>query len=731
MEHSLKPPSELNLDVCGNYLEIWKAWKNDFLIYLQATESASKSDLVKSSILLHCIGKNAKEIYQTFTFDQDSDKMKYDSIIAKFDEYFMPRKNLTFLRFSFLTARQEQGEKFDDFYTRLRKLSEDCELGDLRNSLVKDVIIIGLYDKRLQERLLRESDINLDKVLKNCRACEASKIQTKTIQKKEGQPHVDRLKKKTRNHGPSKEMINNCKFCAGQHPRGSCPAYSRTCSKCNQKGHYSSCCTKSSRDSDKSTKHRKRRSGKKVDKVQNDSSDSESSSDEFFIGSITLDKQNLTDTVVDAIQKSDPPPLVNEYSSDYVDSDDERSYSDDSNSSFPDGSISDDPDDEDWNIVIETNGTDITYKMDSGAQVDVLPLRCYRRLRKPAKLHKTSSKLTAYSGHKIKVVGKCIVYLRRNGKIYPVLFTVADTNSPPILGLKSCLRLNLIKRVDSIDVLPSYLSNFEDCFGELGTLKKEYHIVMDPNVTPVIDACRKVPVALRDRLQKELVRMEKLGIITPVTEPTDWVSSMVMVEKPNGSLRICLDPANLNKAIKRHHHKLPSTDDILAQMPGAKFFCKLDASNAYWQVLLDEESSHLLTFNTPFGRYHFLRMPFGIHSASEICQAYIAEIIERVTGALNCQDDIIVWGTTLPELRERVVACLKAIRDSGLKLNLSKCQFEMTELDFLRHTLSANGIEPDFRKIEAILEMPNPTNVKELQRFLGMINYLGKFIPKL
>ena len=75
--------------------------------------------------------------------------------------------------------------------------------------------------------------------------------------------------------------------------------------------------------------------------------------------------------------------------------------------------------------------------------------------------------------------------------------------------------------------------------------------------------------------------------------------------------------------------------------------------------------------------------------------------------------------TTLPELRERVVACLKAIRDSGLKLNLGKCQFEMTELDFLGHTLSANGIEPDFRKIEAILEMPNPTNVKELQRFLG------------
>ena len=71
------------------------------------------------------------------------------------------------------------------------------------------------------------------------------------------------------------------------------------------------------------------------------------------------------------------------------------------------------------------------------------------------------------------------------------------------------------------------------------------------------------------------------------------------------------------------------------QIPSAKYFCKLDTSNVYWQVLLDEESSHLLTFNTPFGRYFFLRMPFGIHSASEICQAYIAEIIENLPGVLN------------------------------------------------------------------------------------------------
>ena len=271
-------------------------------------------------------------------------------------------------------------------------------------------------------------------------------------------------------------------------------------------------------------------------------------------------------------------------------------------------------------------------------------------------------------------------------------------------------------------------------FGELSTLPKPYHIITDPTVPPVIDACRNVPPPLRDRLKKELKRMENLGIIAPVTEPTDWVSSLVVADKPNGSLRVCLDPRNLNKAIKRHHHKLPTTEEIIAQMSGAKYFTKLDPSNAFWQIPLDEESPYLLTLNTPFGRKRrkrFLRMPYGIHSASEICQVQIAEIIEGIKGTINSQDDIIIRGSTKKELIQRTMACLEAVRASGLNLQREKCQFTLSEITFLGHTISARGIEPDFNKISAILDLPNPTNVKELQRFLGMITYLGKFIPNL
>ena len=225
--------------------------------------------------------------------------------------------------------------------------------------------------------------------------------------------------------------------------------------------------------------------------------------------------------------------------------------------------------------------------------------------------------------------------------------------------------------------------------------------------------------------------MEKLGIIERVTEPTDWVNSLVIVHKANGKLRICIDPRDLNKAIKRQHFQLPSAEELFAQKSGAKYFVKLDMSNAYWQIKIDEESSKLLTFNTPFGRYKFLRLPFGIHSASEICQQQISQVIEGIAKVANLQDDIIVWGNTREELHQSLKEVLYRVQKSGVKLNLSKCKFEATEVSYLGHNLSEAGVKPDPSKVAAILQMPEPTNKSELQRFLGMINYLGKFLPNL
>ena len=163
-------------------------------------------------------------------------------------------------------------------------------------------------------------------------------------------------------------------------------------------------------------------------------------------------------------------------------------------------------------------------------------------------------------------------------------------------------------------------TEYADCFGDIGLLKHEYKIQLKSDAEPVIHAPRRVLMALKDKLRHELDRMKRLDIIeeVPISESSEWVNSMVIVEKPNGKLRICLDPSDLNKATKRHHYHLPTTEEILSKLSNGKVFTKLDASCRYWQIPVDADSSKLLTFNTPFGRHRFKKMPYGLHSASEV-----------------------------------------------------------------------------------------------------------------
>ena len=309
---------------------------------------------------------------------------------------------------------------------------------------------------------------------------------------------------------------------------------------------------------------------------------------------------------------------------------------------------------------------------------------------KRPKLVKTATKLKAYNGTPISVVGKCFVEVRHKGEVLQIPFIVADTQAAPILGLQTSSRFQLIKRIESVTrSMPNYTNGFNDCFGELGKLPKVHHITMKNNAVPMIHPPRRIPIAIQDKVKHELNRMVKLKVIEKIAEPTDWVSSMVTVQKPNGSLRICLDPKDLNLAIKREHFPMATADEIFSQMADAKLFTKLDASNAFWQIEVDEESSKLLTFNTPQGRYCFKRLPFDIHSASEICQQQIRNIIEGIPGCVNAQDDIIIWGVSPEQLKARTIRALEEIRKSGLKLNKSKCQYEMNEVSFLGYKLTS------------------------------------------
>ena len=175
----LEPPASLIFD--GNIAEQWKIWRQELELYLTATESDGKGDKVKTSILFTCIGKKGREIYNTFT-DED-DKYRLDVVLEKFQEYCNPRANITFLRHQFFTCKQRDGQAFDDFITELKKRSAEWEFGSLRDSLKKDIAICGLIDNRLRECLLRDPKLILEKAIEYGQASQETKRHLSEMQR--------------------------------------------------------------------------------------------------------------------------------------------------------------------------------------------------------------------------------------------------------------------------------------------------------------------------------------------------------------------------------------------------------------------------------------------------------------------------------------------------------------------------------------------------------------------
>ena len=204
---------------------------------------------------------------------------------------------------------------------------------------------------------------------------------------------------------------------------------------------------------------------------------------------------------------------------------------------------------------------------------------------------------------------------------------------------------------------------------------------------------------------------------------------VVVVPKNNEKVRICVDLTKLHESVCRERHILPSVEQILAHVSGAKIFSKLDANSEFHQIPLSKDSALLTTFITPYGRYRYCynRLPFGITSAPEHFQRRISEILSGLPGTLCLIHDTLIYGRNQKEHDERLNAVLEGIRAAGLTLNKEKCKFSQQQITFLGQVIDADGVRPDPSKVRAIVEMKEPTDRGELRRFLGITNQLGQF----
>ena len=380
----------------------------------------------------------------------------------------------------------------------------------------------------------------------------------------------------------------------------------------------------------------------------------------------------------------------------------------------------------------------VDCQLDTGATCNVMThadLCAIQETKKPT-MELSTSKLKFYDNSTLQVLGQQKLDCRYKGASHSLNFKIIRGTQKPLLSGTTCEKLGLIT-VNTVNTVAEnedhIIAQFSDVFQGLGCLAGDYHIDVDPLIKPVQHLPRRVPLALKERLKAKIEDLEKRSIIKKVECPTPWISSMVTVVKPN-KLRICIDPKDLNKAIKRPNYQMPILDEILPNLANAKVFSVLDAKDGFHQVKLDESSSYLTTFWTPFGRYRYLRMPFGISSAPEEYQRRMHDVVQGLPGVEIIADDILVYGKGsikeeyIKDHDHNLTKLLERARAVNLKLNKKKLKLRLSEVRYMGHLLTSEGLLPDPEKIA---EMPKPQDKKAVERLLGTVQYLSRFLPKL
>lgn len=693
-----KPPQSLSLQ--GNVAENWRIFRQRFELFLTAKEAHKKADEVKIAMLLTTMGPEALDRYNHLEFEEGEDPKKYNTVISKLEAHFKGMKRVVYSRYQFWTYKRSEAQPFEVYLTTLQNLAQVCEFQECE-SMIRDKIVFSVQEKTLKERLLREEGLTLAKTKDICLAFEVTQTEVKSMaqsntpaaetkdlhtlshNKPKPKRHSTRAHQKQQSSPQvsSSQYQNKCSRCGTSHKPRKCPAYGQRCHKCNKPNHFASVCN-----------------AKSVSCLETE--ESQSSDDEFFMGSV-VKCLNVETTTTDETKA--------------------------------------------WFVTVNVCQSSVKMKIDTGAETNVIPMKTWKKIQGTPALTQSSTKLKALGETFLEHSGRANVQFRVGDKTVTDEVFVTKEKTTPILGLSTSAVLGLVtqgdnfplKQVSAVDTqtettpatLQSIAKEYSDVFTGLGKYPEKYTIRLKDDAQPTIQPPRRVPQSLHEPLKKKLDDMTQKKVIEPVDQPTDWVNNLVIAEKKDGSLRLCLDPKQLNENIRREHFQIPTFEEVTTQLAGKKFFTILDQKDSYWQVQLDDESSKLCTFGTPFGRYKFLRMPFGIASASEVLQRMAYKSFGDIDNVHVIYDDMLIAANTEEEHDRTIKKVLERARELNVKFNMKKTQFKKDEVLYLGMKISAHGIRPDEAKIKAITDYPEPTDKDAVRRLVGMVNFLSPFIP--
>ena len=392
-------------------------------------------------------------------------------------------------------------------------------------------------------------------------------------------------------------------------------------------------------------------------------------------------------------------------------------------------------------LQVKMNGKDISMVLDTGAGVSIINELTMRTLvtDNPTKLQPADHmELTSYTGQTIPVLGLLNVTTHYKGQSVQVPIVVVAGEMQNLLGRNLLTEFKLdwgeIMLVRNrypvhAQLMEEVLDVFKEGLGELKGMK--VNIDVNDDAIPRFHKARPVPFAMTQKVEDELNRLQESGIIRPV-QFSEWAAPIVPVLKSNGQISICGDyKVTINKGVMEDTYPLPTVNDLYASLTGGETFSKLDMSQAYLQLKLDEASRDYVTINTHKGLFRYTRLPYGLSVAPSISQRTLEYVLAGIPHVCIFLDDILVTGKTQSEPVANLRLVLKPLDEAGLKLNNEKCQFFNASVAYLEHKIDRDGLHRTDEKVRAIQDAPHPTNVKELRAWLGLLNYYGRFLCNL
>ncbi|XP_053381848.1 uncharacterized protein K02A2.6-like [Mercenaria mercenaria] len=569
------------------------------------------------------------------------------------------------------------------YVTKLRQKAEHCEFSD-KDGEIKSQIIQGCVSKKLRIKCLEEEK-ELKDILILARSMEMAEKQAHAMDRHDSLP-VNKIKKhpsqrrKPENPAYQKE-IQKCRNCGGTYPHArKCPALGAKCNYCHKRNHFIGVCRK--RLNSKGQLHEISENNNGYETNSEDESCSET--DVAFGLSVVKKISNKK------------VPKVN----------------------------------------LKVNGVDVTFLVDTGSSLNILDESLIDKMRPKPKIQKTKTKAYAFGQNKpLSIKGKYVCVIESAPKFATTDFHVVNGASENLISYETAVELEIVPVIQTISSKKEKYSDLNDkykpVFNGLGKLKdKQIKFHIDESVIPTAQPARRIPFHVRDKVAQELEKLEKLDVIEKATGATPWVSNLVVAPKsksPN-DVRICVDMRKANLALKRERHVVPTVDDIIIELNGSTVFSKVDLYKGFHQLELSEESRNMTVFASHVGLWRYKRLNFGVSVAPEIFQNEIRQVINELNGVLKISDDIIIHGKTQTDHDSNLEALLQRLQDRNLTLNKEKCEFGKSKIKFFGYVFSESGISPDPEKITAIKNVEKPKNQGEVRSFLGMTNYVSRFI---